>query len=805
MKNLGVFILFCLFSIQVFSQKKVLQTKPNPLELALVSLERAYSSGDYERAFQLAVRLNIALNSYQNKQRVLLIKENSRELLKIRYEAYRAIREGKSKLASEKYTQILARNPNDTKAREDREKLSFITEFKRDNVLDKALSNTQKIFLDGINASSIVSQEERIEKILRAKKNWVAIAKTTSAYKSEEIQKNILAANEIVDAANMIQQYAKNGQVQKANKALIDLELKYPEAKGFLGGIVKSSAENRKNYFTWKHEAEKAFCEQNYVLVLKKIKDIKTLDGYAKDSYVRFNGRKLDVETILNAKSDIEKLKYDLGKTDMILANYEIIMRKNPCDKDEYYEFVKTNFLKNYGFMATYNTCDNMIKYGMLLIKINEKKAEIEGVQEKINTCDTKVQCLEKCRNLYLPSYHKALALKNRGQLKESKNILLSGVLSSESKLIECHCDSIVTLSKSLIIEVEKGEKQLACIENAQSVLAQTQMYKDENLLEKGLLMINSVDTVCLSTFPKILANVRQERKYMELMLKEKIYTSLRDSALRQENHGYFKDLFALLLKAKENAPDDARLAGINGLIMDKCCLYKNISSTEKSDLCSICNEGNCCPESTVNTVNLDSSKINTIDIRFGGLLQNGNLNISNTNNGERSKLAYPPAFGVLLGAKIQRLNFTKIYDWSIGLDISYTKIAISKFSNGLGYISGEYSPMLVLLPMEMKWHARKTYHEIGRIFVSTGLLLAKNILFKYRSNTSFDLTPELTALNAGYRLGVGYEIHKKKSGMTLEVNYNGLFSIYKNGEIANRTNYNNFSYISLGLGIRIK
>ncbi len=805
MRNFCVFILFCIYSVNVFSQKKPIPNKQNPLELALISLERAYSSGDYERAAVLATRLNITMNSYQNKQRVLAINESSKELLKIKYEAYRAIRNGQTKLAIEKYNQILARNPNDIKSREDREKIANILAYKRDNVLEKTLSITQKIFLEAMKTPANLSPEERIDMLLRAKRNWIAIAKTTSNYRSEEIQKNILATNEIIDAANAIRLYAKNGQLQKANKSIIDLELKYPEAKGFLSGVVKSSAENRKNYFTWRQEAEKAYCEQNYALVLKRIKDIKEMDGYEKDSYVKINGRKLDVETILNAKADIEKLRNDLGKTDMIIANYEVIMGKNPCDKEEYYSFVKSNFNKNYSFSSSYNTCNNIIKYGMLLIKINEKSAEIDGVQEKINNCDVNVQCLEKCRNIYLPSYNKALALKNRGQLKEAKNILISGVLSNESKLVECKCDSVLTMSKTLMSEVEKSEKQINCIENAQSILVQTQILKNENLLEKGALLINSVDTVCLSSFPKILANVRQEQKIINLMLKEKLFTTLRDSALRQENHGYFKDLFALLLRAKENAPDESRLNTINELIINKCCYYKNFSSTEKAELCnSLCSDGNCCPESSSSVLaGLDSSSIKAIDLHFGGLLQNGNLNILKNEN--RYKLKYPAAFGISVGMKLQQLNFTKIYDWAVGLEAAYTKIAISKFENGLGYISGEYSPLNILVPIEIKWHARKTYHEIGRMYLTTGALFSKNILFKYQSNLDFDLKPEMTAYNAGYRLGLGYEIHKKKSGVVLELNYNGLFSIYKNGEIANRTNLNNFSSVTLGIGVRIK
>ncbi len=805
--------LLCICGTVVYSQKKVQSISSkraeNAIEVAFTEMQNSLKRGDYEKANEISKRLEYSLNSYEKKQRTSECIVKSKKLLDLRFEAYAALRDKKYKLAQEKYDNILRENPTDNITKNDKNNLISIINQPKDNVLEKALLDADKIFDDAINTRDKNGIIETERKLSEARKIWTVIKQTSPNYQSDIISKNILATNEILKGSNNIKVAIATGNLNKAIQLAKGLEGKYPEIGRLSAEMIKEAKENKQKYFVWKKESEDAFCNLNYQLVLKKIKAIRQLSGYEKDPYVKFNGRKFDVEYILKAKSDIEEIKNDGGRTDIILAYYENIYKKNGCDKSEYFSFVKERLISTSSFINS-NSCDRVLKYGMLLLSINEQKAVLDGVKTKIDNCNKQITCIDKCRNFYQIAYTVANQQKKEGRLIEAEKRLNDDVISKESEIIDCKCDTILVKSRALLSDISNEKKWNLCIDKAKEIIKIAFDNREKKLFEEALININAIDTVCLKGTPNLLTQIRDQRKEIEFERKEFLYIALRDSALTQESQGFYKDLFVLFGKAKAAFPDSARLDEINKIITTKCCIYKGLESKSKDDVCSFCGE-NCCPsivQAQLPLLPKDSSQIKKIEIVIGGNFTNGFLQIGDVS--QQGRYPFNSFIGANLGVRYTKNNFTKIIENRIGINSTYSTIAINSVLQtnlGGGSIQGNIGILSLEVPLDLKWHRRKTYHDEPRYFVVTGVHFGKNTLIKTNLKSNFQETiiQRLNSFYAGYKIGVGAELSTKKTGFSLELDYRMKGNFYENKLLTSPINSTaNFNTINLTIGFRV-
>jgi hypothetical protein len=801
------------FVIVVFSQKKTQitpqQRRENAIQYAFSEMENSLKRGDYEKAYDISTRLSYSLNSYEKKQRANENNKQAKKLLNLRYEAYNAIRDKNYKLAQLRYEAILRENPTDNITKNDKANLISIINQPKDNILDKVLAGADKLFDDATNSNNKNSIAEIENKLLKARKIWSVIALTSPNYQKDIITKNISATDEILKSNNSIRTAIKNGNLNKAIQLAKGLEAKYDEVAGLPSEMIREAKDNQSKYIGWRKEAENAFYKLDYSTVLKRISKIKQLPGYEKDNYVKFNGRKFDVENILKAKQDIEKVKNDLGKTNMVLAFYENIFKINPFDKNDYFTFVKEKFNIVYASNSFLNSCENLIKYGMLLIRIDEQKAVSDGVKAKIDDCDKQIACIDKCRNIYQVAYNVANQLKNQGRLSEAERRLNEEIVSKESSIIDCKCDSILVKSRILLADINNQKRWNSCLDKANTNLKVALDNQSRNLFEEALKSINDIDTTCLVGMLDLLTQVKTQRKKIEFDRKEHLYIALRDSALIQESQKFYKDLFVLLGKAKEFHPDTIRLEEINNIIANKCCTYKGLESREKEELCSLCGE-NCCPSPPpLPSMLKDASQIKTFEIVVGGNFTNGYIQLNVDQNKGKS-----PFKNTIIGGNfgIRRIenNYTKMLDYRVGINCSYNTISLNTLlptNLGSVLIRGDFNVLGLDIPIDLKWHGRKNYHDEPRYYMVTGVHFGKNNVLKTDSQSSFqdDIKSQLNSYYTGYKAGIGLDYNSKKWSFDLELNYQMKGNVYEYKQFSSPFNSNAiFHTFNLSLGFRV-
>ncbi len=758
----------CIFGNVVFSQKKTQVTSQqrgeNAIQYAFSEMENSLKRGDYEKAYDIASRLFNSLNVFEKKQKANEIFKQSKKFINLRFEAYSALRNSNYKLALEKYDNILKENPTDIITKNDRVNLIAIIKQPKVNILEKVLEEAKVLFNEAINNTTNLNIQERERNILKARKIWSVVAQTSPNYQKDIVSKGISAADEILESINSIKIAIKNNNSKKAIQIKIALGEKFPELRPVLNVIIEDSKKNREKYFTWKKEAEKAFCDLNYSLVLKNIGRITKLEGYAKDSYTRQNGRKFDVQVIQKAKTEIASMNE--SNNVLILAYYEKIMSKNPCDKIEYFEYVSRKLES--AAASSGRNCNLVVKYGLKLLTIDEKKAILNGVKARIDICNDDLLCEEKCKTIYLKEFQNAKRLRNSGNLAEAESLLKEFIIKNTESIKNCKCDSIINQTENLLTEIGNEKKSQGCISIAKLTLENVKANDQNNELENSLDLLNRIDTLCLFKYPEILVQIKIERKKIMHGIKENLFITLKDSALTQESQNFHKDLFSLLGKAKEIAPDSNRLMEINDLIKAKCCTYKLLESEEKGSLCIEC-LNNCCTSNPPPQIEKDSSQIKKSLILIGPNFSSGNVNFYknplNTINTFKGNL------GFSLGLVRQRLNFTKVFDIRYGLKINYSNFSL--FSSRI---------LGVDVPLDFKWHRKKSYHSNERYYLVSGTQIGKNLALN--KSLSTDYASFLNSYNIGLLVGAGVELNSVKEGFYLElglVNKRNIFPKYSN------------------------
>jgi hypothetical protein len=120
--------------------------------------------------------------------------------------------------------------------------------------------------------------------------------------------------------------------------------------------------------------------------------------------------------------------------------------------------------------------------------------------------------------------------------------------------------------------------------------------------------------------------------------------------------------------------------------------------------------------------------------------------------------------------------------------------------------IQGDFSVLGLDVPLDLKWHRRKSYHDEPRYFLITGVHFGKNNVLKTDSQSNFqdDIKSRINSFYTGYKAGLGIDYNTKKWGLSLELDYRLKANIYGSKQFLSPFSSNaNLHTINLSLGFR--